>query len=237
MKRYKRTGRQPRESSSKEKKISTKMVLSIGIALIMASSIVGFLTLGNSSGTSSYGTVEYNNHTLQGSADGWSIDIGGTTRTFQSLPSDVEKIAYPSDIPNWIRQAQVITMTSSPDDNLSIAIGGAEYELFTQFSEQQKIITYAFTKNNTFEKPIITCANATLYQPVIYFQSGNDTAISREGYCIIAMSNNNLNMQRLLDRIFYTHYQIIADDVVVNDTLSFREATPAPQEPNQQSTH
>lgn len=191
------------------------MWISVGIAVLMATSIVGFLTFGNPS--SPYGSFEYNNITILGSQDGWAVPVGDAEKTFKYLPSDVERIPYPSDMPNWIRQVQVITMTSSPDDNLSEAIGAVEYSLFTQFGEEGKIIMYAFVENNTFNKPIMTCANATLYQPIILFQSGDETEITRKEYCIIATANTDYNMLRLGERLLYTHYQIIADDVVVND--------------------
>lgn len=229
MKRYKRTGRQPKAPSEKKKGMTSKMWISIGIAVIMASSIVGFMTLGNT--TSPNGSIEYNNHTLLGAQNGWTITIDDTERTFEYLPSDVERIPSPSDMPNWIRQVQVITMTSDPDDNLSSAIGAVEYDFFTQFSEQGKILIYAFVKNNTFGKPIVTCANATRYHPVIFFQNGNTTEITLEGYCVIAMADTDYNMLRLGERILYTHYQVIPDDVSIGNTPVAVSTPPSPPSP------
>lgn len=230
MKRYKRTGRQPKMPSEKKKGMTSKMWISIGIAVIMASSIVGFMTLGNTASPS--GPIEYNDYTFLDSQNGWVVNVGETERTFEYLPFDVEQIPYPSDMSSWIREALVITMTSDPDDNLSSAIGAVEYAFFTQFSEQGKIVIYSFVENNTFDKPIMTCANATLYQPVILFQAGDTTEITNEGYCVIATADTDDNMRRLGERILYTYYQIIPDDVSVGNTTVAVSAPPSSPPPS-----
>ncbi len=221
MKRYKRTGRQPKEQAQKKKRISLKMWVSIGIAIIMATSIAGFLTLDKTS--PAYGQFDYNNFTITGAPQRWQVSIDGTVATFEFLPSDINDIPYPSDIFGWLRGVQAFSMTSSPQDNLSLAIGAVEYALFTQLGEQSKqgkIILYAFTMNNTFGKPILTCKDATPYQPVLLFEQGNETKIARQGDCIIATATSDYHMRRLGERILYTHFGIIQDESSGNDVTA-----------------
>lgn len=224
MKRYKRTGRQPKEQAQK-KRISTMMWVSIGIAVIMVTSIVGFLATNQPESTPNQFT--YNNHTITGSPQQWQVDIDGATAAFQFLPSDVDDIPYPPNAQGLLRNALAFSMTSSPYDNLSLAIGNAEYALFTQMREQGKIVLYAFTQNNTFGKPIFTCENATAYQPVLLFEQGNETGITRQGDCIVATAENEYQMRRLGERILYTHYNIISND----DTLDKADKTAAATTP------
>ncbi len=215
MKRYKRTGRQPKEQVQKKKRLSTKMWLSIGIAVIMATSIIGFLA-GNQS-TPAPNQFEYNNHTITGSPQAWQVDIDGATAAFQFLPSDVDDIPYPSDIPGLLRNALAFSMTSAPEDNLSLAIGAVEYALYTRIGGQGRIVLYAFTQDNAFGKPILTCENATAFQPVILFEQGNETMIARQGSCIIATAPTEYHMRRLGERVLYTHYRIIPDDYAIDE--------------------
>ncbi len=60
-----------------------------------------------------------------------------------------------------------------------------------------------FTTKNEFNKPVITCKNATLYVPVIYFKKSNETSITLEGNCIIAEAFRGEDFTKIKDRLVY----------------------------------
>lgn len=213
MKRYtlsKKTRHMAAQEPQKRPFLTKKMLWSIALAAIMAFSIVGYIYISPRSGN-----LQYNGFTFRpqgnpesGIITGWTAVIGDREISFSSHPTDVLSINMSADATLLIRQAPVLFLTSDPDDVSKEAIGLIDYD-FQTILEPAATALVGFTKGNTFNKPVITCANATAYEPVIYLRTADVNRISLNGSCIIAEAPSGNSLMRTRDRLLYAYYNVI----------------------------
>jgi len=61
----------------------------------------------------------------------------------------------------------------------------------------------AFTSENEYSLPVVTCKNATLNVPVVLIEKSNSTMIDTDGACIKIMGNNRPEMFMAYERLLY----------------------------------
>jgi len=202
---------EPDNMPEPKKKMSRQMIYGIFIIAIMSLSVIGYVS------TDFLASEKYNGFPVKPLANGrWSVRINGNNILFYSHPSQVENIEDKGNAIGMIKDSGAVYFTSDPDDRLKDAIGAVEYDLMDMISKDQKNkidMIYAFTKQNEFEKPVITCANATSFIPVVRFKQG-DTKISVSSNCIIVSVASEYDFAKIRDRIIYGFYDVIK----MNDT-------------------
>jgi len=188
----------------KEKqKRKAKVLLGMLIAVIMTTSIIGFMS--GFRGT----RYRYKDFKFIFENDMYWIKINNQKIGFHFSPDNVEKI--PAEGLENIKSTRMvyISFNTTPNQHLDLA----------RLDLQEKLdligiysIQGSAAANNTF-LPQIDCNNATQYVPVIMFTLGNETKIFKtDQNCIIAQARTGIDFLRLKDRIIYETYGIIKNE-------------------------
>ena len=187
----------------KEKKSILGLAITFFIVFVFVSSIIGFIYSGDTD------TFKYNGIKFQRTQTGWFTIINNQRLTFDYFPSEVEQIELSIEIKDLILNRPEIDSTSNVDDLFLEEISLAQYTMALTLGSSNIYIRSGFTTNNTFNMPIITCNEATIAVPVIYFKQSNQTKVTLEDSCIIAEARNNLDILRIKDRLLFSILGII----------------------------
>ncbi|MBI5393562.1 hypothetical protein HZA96_06875 [Candidatus Woesearchaeota archaeon] len=178
-----------------------KNAIGLFIILIMTMSVLGIYV-----GSGSDNTDTYNGFKFIQTKQGYSTEINDKPITFYNHPTTIEYILFDNASKDILKNAKMLTITFDPADSAVQEIELARLELTTQLQQFANIYLVTGITNQTApyaQFPLISCANATVYQPVIYFKTGETTAIAAQGSCITATANYRGAILTLKDRIIY----------------------------------
>jgi len=203
MKKFKRSKSSRKElKSSKKKFFSKQTIWAVGIVLIMVLSVIGFMYVAPSETEHEYGGVTFIPIvTGSGSVDHWVAVVNSSKIIFYNHPYDVGFINMTVETENLLSSSRVFYLTSDVDDTYKEDIALMDFQMTEDLYSAGYIFIPSFTSNNTFDKPIITCSNATTVMPVIYFLSGKNDSITLEDNCIKVEFSSQLSSRRFKDRL------------------------------------
>ena len=170
------------------------------IVLIMVGTSFSFVFYGFSGDSEK---VKYNGATFVKFPDRWEAKINGRQAAFTFLPSEVENIVALDDSFRTLQGKPEIDVTYDLNSTYKESIALAQHQMELTLSAYDVYVGKGFTANNTFNKPIIRCADATFNVPVVYFRQGNTTNIHDENNCIIAEASANADFIKVKDRLLY----------------------------------
>ena len=184
----------------KEKKEKKRWGLIFFIILIMIGTSVSFVFFGFSGADE---TAKYNGIKFVRYPDRWEAKINGINAAFSFLPSDVENILVIEDFSSRLQNKIEIDAAYDLNSTFAQAIELAQYQMGLTLGVYNIYVRRGFTANNTFNRFIITCNDATENVPVVYFKSGNATKISLEKNCIVVEASTNTDFIKAKDRLLY----------------------------------
>jgi len=187
----------------KEKKSKWGAILVFLIAFIMISSVIGFLYSGQTD------TFKYKGLKFKRTQNQWYTIINNQRLIFNYFPSEVEQIELNEEITTALLNKPEIDTTSQINDTFSEEIALAQYNMALTLTNLNVYVRRGFTTNNTFNLPIMSCEDATVAIPIIYFRQSNQTKVTLEDNCIIAEARNNIDILRIKDRLLYSILGII----------------------------
>jgi hypothetical protein len=188
---------------------SKKNMIGIFIALIMIMSGVGYMVVQNSpeEGTS------YKGHRFSGTYGSWMTEAGGRVVKFSYHPAEVETVGLDPQILGYLNSTKMVYLSFAPDDSAIEQIELARNELDSLLPDLFGIYTVPGVTNATgaySRFPVITCANATLFVPVIQIRSGAaESSIHTAGNCIVLDAQQERDVMMLKDRLLYGMLGII----------------------------
>ncbi len=184
----------------KDKKERKKWGLILFIIFIMIGTSVSFVFFGFSPATE---RVKYNGVSFVNNGNIWIAKINGNEAAFSFLPGEVENINMSYDISQRLQNKFEIDATYDLNSTYKEPIALAQHQMGLTLAAYNIFVRKGFTTNNTFNLPIITCDNATINVPVVYFRHGNATNINVDNNCIIAEASSNADFIRVKDRLLY----------------------------------
>lgn len=184
----------------KEKKEKRKWGLILFIVFIMIGTSFSFIFYGFSTVSEK---VKYNGFIFTNRDNVWIAKINGRDAAFSFLPSDVENVFAFDDAFKRLQGRLEIDVTYDVNSTFKESIAIAQHQLGLTLANYNIYLRKGFTTNNTYNLPVITCNDATLAVPVVYFRHGNTTNIHVENDCIIAEALNNADFIRVKDRLLY----------------------------------
>ncbi len=187
----------------KEKKSKFGAFVVFFIVFIFVSSIVGFIYSGETD------SFKYKDFKFTRTQTQWFTTINNQRLSFDYFPSEVEQIELSEETKTILLNKPEIDITSDTDDIYIEDISLAQYNMGISLSTLNIYVRSGFTTNNTYDMPIITCMDATLAVPIIYFQHSNQTKVTLQDNCIIAEARNNMDILRIKDRILYSIFGIM----------------------------
>ena len=184
----------------KKERSSSAAYITVFIALIMILSVVGFLWIGSGQSQHKYGKLSFSNQNGE-----WSARVGQKLLTFKYLPEDVLNISAPSGVASVISGAGMVYIAYDPSET-DQEMPLSQYNLGQNLGTSQRFVVNALTSANDNGLPVITCANATRFVPVIIIKSSETSnAIILNSSCITLEGRPLL----LADRLVYSAYGII----------------------------
>lgn len=181
----------------KEKK---KWGLILFVIFIMVGTSVSFVYLDFSPAQDK---EEYDGTVFRNANNVWVAKINGREAAFSFLPADVKNVVVLDDSLKMLQKKYEIDATSDVNSTFKGSIALAEHQMGLTLEAYGIYLRKGFTSNTTFNLPIITCKDATLNVPVVYFRHGNRTSIHIENNCIIAEAPANDDFIKVKDRMLY----------------------------------
>lgn len=195
------------KTRKKKEKNKSKWIV-IATVVIMTLSTAGFLLLGNGGGNAD--EYEYNGFKLVRTQNGWQVRLDTGVVYFYGDPSQAYKYNISQDIINQIRNSPYFYMTSEVNTSISREIALAEYDITNLLLSHYNIYaTTGFLEKNEFNSPVITCANATQFVPVIVFTESNVTEATKVNNCIFFAAANGRDVLGLRDRLLYGVFGVL----------------------------
>ena len=191
----------------KKKKFNSTLWMSLFIAFIMVLSILGIM-VGETSPSGS--KIKYNDFTFFRVQDGFMTKINKKDVRFSYFPSDLENITIDPAIKDNFNNINMVYLTYNPNQPAVQAIANVLYSLKPILDDFFNIYSAnSMTVNNTYNLPVITCANATSTVPVIDFRESNSTQLLFEDNCIIFEASSASDFVLLKDRLLYSLFGIL----------------------------
>lgn len=185
-----------------EKKERKKWGLIVFLVFIMIGTSFSFVFFGFSPVSEK---IKYNGYTFTfiSSQNIWIAKINGRQAAFNFVPMDVANINISGEIAAMLRDKVEIDVTYDINSTFAQPIALVQHQLGLVLAQYNIFVRKGFTLNNTFNLPIITCKDATLNTPVIYFKYSNTTQAHVDGNCIIAEAATDADIIKIKDRLLY----------------------------------
>lgn len=203
-----------REREAKQQK-RNQMILAVFITIIMVGSTIGYFVGSNDDGN---GGLEYKSengetYTFEQINGKLYTSINDKSISFYSHPLDAKQINISEEAASLINTSRIIYLTFDPVNNKDIQfIEQARFDLENDFAGMNRYLLAAVTNNVSEYKnfQVITCANSSVYAPVVYFMNTNNTATRAyvNDSCII-FEGKRYDFLRFRDFIVYKYYGVI----------------------------
>jgi hypothetical protein len=161
----------------------------------MITSIIGYI-FGDNQGT----TIRYKGIKFSASQEGWKTKYSGKVYTFPYVPDDLNNINFSSTVD--LKTVQALGITYSDSSLYKEYIADSIFR-FSNWFQDSLYVQPGFTENNSYSLPVITCADATAYVPVIYYKYSNQTQITEEGSCITIEASDPNMFLALTNKLAY----------------------------------
>jgi len=190
----------------KEKKVKKRWGLMVFIVIIMIGTSFSVFLYGGSPANE---VVRYNDIKFTGNGQMWIAKINDRQAAFTFLPSEVQDIPISDGINELLQDKYEIDVTSDFNSTYKEPIALAQHQMGLTLATYNIYMRQGFTKNNSFNLPVITCENSAASLPVVYFEYRNSTGISLNNTCVIARASSNQDFIRVKDRLVYSMFGVI----------------------------
>ncbi len=182
----------------KEKRFKKEHVLSIIIALVMISSVFGVIFYGYSG---SDRVEKYNDHKFSLTTRGIETKVDGEKYYFYYFPQQVEDINISESALNAFN-SKYLYITYDPNASYVREMALMQFNLQDFFNRREVYAVAGITDEMQNVKiPVITCANATQFAPVVELREGDNLSIVEKNNCVIITGDTSFNLERVEDRI------------------------------------
>lgn len=187
-----------------KKRVSKEFVWTLFIALIMVSSIIGFMWVGEEEPVFTYKDkykfVRRNNAFVYKQDDQEFV--------FRFLPYEVEELAKSVDSSRINKP--MLYLTFNPDSELLQSIDLLRFELSNDLPKLNIYLSQGITnESDIYNLPVVDCENASSEVPVIKLAKANTTAIAEKDGCFLFVAKNDYDLAKLKDIMLYLLLGII----------------------------
>jgi hypothetical protein len=185
----------------KEKKNRTAIYMGVFVIVIMVASTLAYVLSDlNNQGTS----LKYNNFKFKRDAQSgqYLLNVNGQTLKFYAHPTEVEQVNMSYEVKSLLLQSQSLIVLFDPtvDQTLLPFQDTFRFELAQVIPKP--VIGAVTTASPNYNFPVLSCANATAQNPIIFLNDSTDSSIQSKGACII-VNGRGYELLRLKDRIEY----------------------------------
>ncbi len=186
------------------KKQGTKKIWALIVIVVMAMSVIGFLTI-------DFTSVEKYNGFKIVNIDGRSWKVAKIPDIlFFSHPVDVEQVPVTEEYLTLLKLVPVLFVAVNPTDRNVQTIAAVADDLVRPFAQEYRIVRFITSGNDLFG-----CENATSSLPVLEFKTGQNRSFARNNsapYCHTFTGVDARDFVEFRDRVLYGLYGVIPDD-------------------------
>ncbi len=183
--------------------LNAKSAMVMFIAFIMVGSTIGYVFLSgfaDSAGSS----LKYGAYSFERTRDGLRTTIEGKNYAFLYSPSEVAELNMSEMAASKLKNARIVYATSDFQSENKEYIASAVFALSYALQQKNIVLITGFTNDNiSVNAPRISCANATQYVPVIYFEDANVTEMDFEENCFYLKAQEGEGFLMEKDRLLY----------------------------------
>lgn len=188
-----------------------KIIMGVFISVIMIGSILGIFVSQDSNNVGiPYINEKGETYNFQPGQNFYTLELEDSILNFYYHPLDLQRYKNYTEKINQVLMTGQTVIIFDPEDKNAVFIDLARFEITNQLAMDGKGVYGAKTENSTSYQgmPILTCDNATISLPLIYFKNGNKSKITYENNCLI-MEGNQYDFLQYKDLIVYTSYKIM----------------------------
>ena len=192
----------PKKPSSAKKEEKRKFWMSIGLIVIMVSSVFGVVFYGFSSGMPD--RVEYGDYSFIPQGNVYLLNLDRQQVMVPYVPQELEHINLSDDIIGTLKASRQIILTSNYSSPAQADIANSQF-FFKQTVDTLRPSTFvdiAFTTEHEVV-PLITCQNASSYVSVIVFELSETAEVTHDDGCIIISGQGIGDFIPLTTRLLY----------------------------------
>ena len=147
-----------------------KILFTLLVGFVLVSSIIGFTLSAIPFGLQDSGEkIKYNGVEFFQTQDGIAAKVDEKIIGFTYFPSELEDFEA-GNITAALKSARVVYATSDPESALAPAISGAEFDIGRIVeARHNSFLQPVFTRENPYNRSIITCSDANPLVPVLHF--------------------------------------------------------------------
>jgi len=192
-----------KEESKWKRRIFTGVIF-----VVLISSVIGFTFSAIPFGASGLGrdsnTLTYSGREFIPTQNGLATIIDEQIFEFTYYPDELGSVDT-GDIASKITSSRMVYATSHPNSTFASEFSGLEFDIGRVLeSNYDSFMEVAFTAGNPYGKTIITCADATPFIPVVFFNYTNTTTeVVTQNNCIIVNVASENSFKRIRDKIIY----------------------------------
>ncbi len=183
-----------------------KKWFAIFVGAIMLMSVAGFVFSFNPSAQGAnfrYGGLEFK----QAQQGFFTTEVNGKQIDFFYRPEDVLEIDVQAAAVDKLTRSRVIYITYYWNSTLAESMALLQFDTANLLDSLHTVFAQATSETeNPFNLPVISCANATSFVPVLLFQEANNTAIGPDSGnqdCIVLNASSETGFWRVADRLKY----------------------------------
>lgn len=188
----------------KDEDKSKKLLFTVVIGFVLLFSIIGFTFSAIPFGSVTQNNLKYGDIELVQTQLGLATLVNGQILEFTYYPEDVAATDV-SLVTGKLTSARVVYATSDPNSSMAAQISGAQFDIGRVLdSRHNNFLDVAFTVENPYNRPVITCGDATPLIPVLLFNFTNSTTqITEISNCVIINFASENSLTRIRDKILY----------------------------------
>ena len=178
-----------------KKKFNTVKAMAWFIIIVMTLSVLG--VVGSSFFEDTNVPFEtYNEFAFYNSSNSWTATINGKVYAFRNFPRNLEPISLPIDPINWLGTDKIY-LGSKPN---------------SEFNVQQQLILLSTIFQTSGIRPQLACTEEIGCPDIpiidcsnngVILRHGTETKISQENNCLILSASDNLELQKITERLIY----------------------------------
>ncbi|MBS1266639.1 MAG: hypothetical protein MAG795_00607 [Candidatus Woesearchaeota archaeon] len=192
----------------RRKKKNNSKIISIILAFVLVSSMLGIIV-----GKDTKQTNKYNGYEFTQQGEYWYFQHNNKNYRILNYPSSLENLDFDSNIVKQVQTTKMVYITIPVTGQNLEYIGTSAFDL-SQFLGEQGIYPINSVSNNQtdYELPYITCTNATIPIPVIAFEQSNQTKAYAKNNCLILSANTGYDYIQLKDRFLLEYLGVMKNE-------------------------
>lgn len=186
----------------KESWTRKEVMIPLFIAFIMIMSTMGYMW-----GSDSASSLKYNGYDFARMENGkFSVEINKTRFMFNYYPEEIEWINVSKSAAS-IGNFQMLYVAYDPKSEYAEGIAQIQFELGQLLWDMKgTYVQNAFTSESEYPNiPVVGCANATFYSPVLIIEQSNSTSTEDAGgvNCFALYFKNRQELAMAYERLVY----------------------------------